>query len=160
MHDKIHLSTKDHHEKLIVSHALAQSQFLSIHESQQRNSFSHLKLGREDFSMETLFELYGIILVIPNYLWDNEQWEPMYKMTKEYLDIENRIKVFQKRAEVLYESIQDIKRDSHEKKSLSAEKIIIFIIALEIMIDMCIRLYIYNKKRRNIKEQPKVIIDK
>lgn len=136
--DMITLRSGDHMIKLTIAHAIAQSTKLSYFEQQMANQMSEAQhvprrlaltgtLGmRRDEVVRILGAMYrsrvdvnlsSNVLDTPNFFWESEPTlHPLYTAVREYLEIGPRVKVLNERcrvfldlAEILSDSIADIK---------------------------------------------------
>ena len=46
------------------------------------------------------------MLSTPDFFWDNDEWEPVYKHALKYLEVDNRVIILNKRMEVLSEMFE------------------------------------------------------
>ena len=53
------------------------------------------------FIVKSSVNLESDMLSVPDFFWENEVWEPIYKHACKYLDIDDRVAVENKRLEVL-----------------------------------------------------------
>ncbi|QIW97042.1 hypothetical protein AMS68_002560 [Peltaster fructicola] len=136
--DMITLRTSDHMIKLAMSHAIAQSTKLSYFEERMSRTMSEAQYVPRKLALEgrlglerkeivalvgRLFEgrvdinLSSNMLDSPNFFWDSEPTLfPLYQGVREYLEIKPRIQVLNERckvfldlAEILSDSIADVK---------------------------------------------------
>ena len=116
--DQISLSSNSPLEKLAVSFSLAQSTKLMVLESRVENTFEQtrtypqqlaeageISLSQTDvskligqlFIVKSSVNLESDMLSIPDFFWDNEIWEPIYRHAGKYLEIDERVVVVNKR---------------------------------------------------------------
>ncbi|KAK5155115.1 Sad1-interacting factor 3 [Recurvomyces mirabilis] len=136
--DMITLRTSDHMIKLAMSHAIGQSTKLSFFEERMQRTMSEAQYVPRRLALEgrlgmnrkevvalvgRLFEgrvdvnLSSNMLDTPNFFWDSEPTlHPLYQAVREYLEIKPRIQVLNERcrvfldlAEILSDSINDVK---------------------------------------------------
>ncbi|KAK5109346.1 hypothetical protein LTR62_007115 [Meristemomyces frigidus] len=136
--DMITLRSPDHMIKLAMSHAIGQSTKLSFFEERMQQTMSEAQYVPRRLALEgrlgmnrkevvglvgRLFEgrvdvnLSSNMLDTPNFFWDSEPTlHPLYQAVREYLEIKPRIQVLNERcrvfldlAEILSDSINDVK---------------------------------------------------
>ncbi|OQN96317.1 hypothetical protein B0A48_17573 [Cryoendolithus antarcticus] len=136
--DMITLRTSDHMIKLAMSHAIGQSTKLSFFEERMQRTMSEAQYVPRQLALQgrlgmnrkevvglvgRLFEgrvdvnLSSNMLDVPNFFWDSEPTlHPLYLAVREYLEIKPRIQVLNERckvfldlAEILSDSIADVK---------------------------------------------------
>eukprot|EP00985_Skeletonema_marinoi_P005698 scaffold2476_cov99-Skeletonema_marinoi.AAC.3 len=155
--DVVQLQTRDASEKLAVSFAVAKSANLSIYEAKlekaiERNSHipehmasaGELHMTRKQVNVEIgrLFLLNNAInletnlLDVPEDFWEDDRFEPEYKQSMKYLDVDNRIAIIDKRLAVL-KDLHSILMDAANNVHASVlEWIIIILIVVEILIEV------------------------
>ncbi len=139
--------------KLAVSHAMSQSIRLGIFEQkieQTIRSTAHIpstlaETGRQPLSRKQLRRMMGQLylerssinlhfdlLDEPEFLWEHEELEPLYNMTRKYLDVQNRIAVLNQKLEVVEELLDVLSEELKHSHSVRLEWIIIWLIAVEV----------------------------
>jgi len=154
--DVVQLQTRDAGEKLAVSFAVAKSANLSIYEwrmqsAVERNAYipedlakhGSLSLSRREINVEVgrLYLLsYAInletnMLDTPEEFWEDDKFEPNYKGSIKYLDVDSRIILLNTRLEVLKGLNSILMEAAHNHHASFLEWIIIILIVAEILIE-------------------------
>ncbi|KAA8496191.1 Sporulation protein RMD1 [Porphyridium purpureum] len=144
-------------ERLAVSHALAQSvRLTTIEDSVQRTiastrelpeemarngaiSKSHKDIsrfmGRLITDRHNVF-LYADVLDTPDFFWENERFEPIYRVAERYLELRQRAEVLNRRVEVVRDLFELLSQELQYKHGTDLEMIVIGLIAFEILITL------------------------
>lgn len=141
--------------KLSMSHALSQSVKLNAFEnaiertiektrylpeelaSKGKISMSRRKLSQqlgELFAERNSINLHTDILDIPEFFWRRPRYEPYYILTTEYLDIETRMDILNKRLDVIHELYNILSNELNHRHSSRLEWVIISLIVIEVLI--------------------------
>ncbi|KKA29963.1 hypothetical protein TD95_003779 [Thielaviopsis punctulata] len=166
------LPGSDHMIKLTISHAIAQSTKLCYFEERMTQTLSATqsipkelaKTGQLVMKRETIMSIMGQlfksrvelnlssnILDTPKFFWDSEPTlHPLYSAIREYLELENRIRVLNERCQVFLD-LTEILSDSIADSNMSTITwIIIMLIVVSIMVtvtEVLIRVSILRKNR-------------
>lgn len=153
--DEIILQTKNNLAKLTVSYGLSQSVKLEIFEEKIENTIEKTKhlpqdlsskgkisLSRKDISKQigALFiernsvNLHTDILDTPEFFWEYENLEPLYRKTCIYLDINGRVDVLNKRLNIVHELFEMLSNELNQRHSSKLEWAIIWLIMIEVLI--------------------------
>lgn len=156
-HDTISLTSKELLPKLAISHGIAQSVKLrgfekSVHETikqtkhipQELAKKGKIALRRREISqkMGQLFlkrssvNLHFDLLDTPEFFWEQDQWEPLYRMSRYYLEIPTRIDVLNKRLNMVHELFEILGTELNHRHSSTLEWTIIWLIVIEVIISL------------------------
>lgn len=122
--DAIVLSSNAVAEKLAISFAMAQSAKLDVFEERVDDRIRNTKhipsnlatTGSIQYSQADISKLIGQLFIEladvnlhsdildePDFFWEDDEYEPLYKRTLKYLDVANRVKILNKRLDILRE---------------------------------------------------------
>lgn len=151
------LPSKDALTKIAVSHALAQSAKLSVFEKTILHTIQNSQYiperisssGRQPLSLKEIrirmariyidrssINLHYDLLDEPEFFWDYEELEPIYRITAKYLDIQDRTYVLNQKLEVVGELYQMLSEEVNHNHSSRLEWIIIWLIGIEILLTL------------------------
>lgn len=144
-------------EKLAVSHAMAQSVKLSAFEDSVQNTIAvtrHLpeelarygsisqsrteiskNLGRLILDRHQVY-LHADVLDTPEFFWEYEAFEPLYRSAERYLELRQRAELLNKRVEIVRELFDLLSQELEFKHNSDLEIIIICLITFEIIISL------------------------
>jgi uncharacterized Rmd1/YagE family protein len=155
--DQVCLSSNSALEKLSVSFALAQSTKLMILETRVDSTFAenraypqelaetgHISLSQTQvaqqigqlFIVKSSVNLESDMLSIPDFFWDNEVWEPIYRHATKYLEMDQRVVVVNKQLEVLDSMLHMLKDQLEERHATRLEMIVIWLIVSQILLKL------------------------
>ena len=80
--------------------------------------------------------LYSNILDTPDFFWEAEEFEPLYRRVNRYLDIETRVSILNKRLDIVNDLLDSLSTQLEIRNSHRLEIIIIGLIALEIALEV------------------------
>ena len=80
--------------------------------------------------------LYSNILDTPDFFWEAEEFEPLYQRVNRYLDIEDRVKILNARLDIINDLLDSLSTQLEVKQSHRLEVIIIYLITVEIGIEL------------------------
>jgi uncharacterized Rmd1/YagE family protein len=153
--DLVKLQSTKIEEKLCFSYALAQSSKLFIYECRAFESLSDKrylsrelfkngkiqkskkelnKLIGEMFELSTGVNLFSSILDRPDFLWDNDEYGPLYEYCRRYLDVEQRVELLNSRLSVMRDMFDVLTAQVADSNSERLEWIIIWLISIEIVL--------------------------
>lgn len=153
--DRIILSSKDDLIKLSISHALTQSAKLTSFEGfadssidsmgdlpDQFSAHGKIVLSRQKlakkigalFAVRHKINLHSDILDTPEFFWRRPRYEPYYVMAAQYMDIQTRIEILNKRLDVIREFYEILSGELNHSHSTRLEIVIIVLITLEVFI--------------------------
>ncbi|MFT4554519.1 MAG: putative Rmd1/YagE family protein [Chlamydiales bacterium] len=162
--DIITLTSTDVLTKLSLSHGIAQSVKLSSFESSVQQTINNTKHIPEDLArkgkislrrkaisqmMGKLFlekssvNLHCDLLDAPDFFWENDAWEPVYQMSRNYLNIPTRIDVLNTRLNVVHDLFEILGNELNHQHSSALEWTIIWLIVIEIVIVLIHDLFNY-----------------
>lgn len=153
--DKVILGSDDVLIKLSISHAMSQSVTLSIFENSVSKTITQTrflseelsKSGKVNISRKEVAKLIGKlfaernninlnydILDTPEFFWRRPRYETYYNMAREYIDIQTRLELIEKRLNVIHELYQRLSDELNNRHSSYLEIIIIFLITIEVVL--------------------------
>lgn len=156
-HDHIELQSGDFMVLLALSHALAQSIKLAAFEGHAIDTIhatSHLPqaLAREGaikLDRKTMAKIRGQLFLtksdiilnydlldIPEFFWEHPEYQNIYSMAANYLEIRQRTEVLSKKLETIHELLEMLADEQKHQHSSVLEWIIIWLIAVEIIISL------------------------
>lgn len=155
--DHIELLSADNMVLLALSHAMAQSIKLAAFENHAINTIretSHLpeslaregkiQLGRKATAMirGQLFLTKSDIILnydlldTPEFFWEHPEYQGIYSMAANYLEIQPRTEVLSKKLETIHELLEMLADEQKHQHSSFLEWIIIYLIAVEIVMSL------------------------
>jgi len=153
----ITLKTDDATERLAISFAFAQSAKLSVLEAGLDSTTDEIRdipeelarKGRCRVSANALarltgrvyldrneVNLYSNILDSPDFFWEAETFEPLYRKVNRYLDIENRVSILNSRLDIVNDLLEGLSGQLEIRNSHRLEIIVIALIAIEILLEL------------------------
>jgi len=151
------LRTGDPLEKLAISFAFAQSAKLAVLEASLDVTIEDTraipeqlaKTGRSKFTSKQVAKLvgrvflqrneanlYSNILDCPDFFWEAEGFEPLYRRVNRYLDIEDRVLILNKRLDIVNDLLDSLNGQLEIRNSHRLEIIIILLIMFEILLEV------------------------
>jgi len=104
----------------------------SIHMSDQDIS----KIIGEIFIQRNSVNLHLDVLDMPDFFWERPELEPLYKLTRSYLDLNKRVDILNRRLDVLKELLEILKDQLNTQHASKLEWIVIWLIVLELCISL------------------------
>ena len=157
--DLICLESDDPLEKFTLAYALAQSAKLFVWESRVDDTIKSVRhiperlaltgstnlsdaqvsrmIGRI-FTESMQVNLYSEILDSPNFLWENDAYEPAYVGLRAHLDVPDRVELLNKRLDILKELLDVLNTQLSNRHSSRLEVIVIWLIVAEIVVTLCV----------------------
>ncbi|WP_305906460.1 RMD1 family protein [Methylomarinum sp. Ch1-1] len=156
-HDCIYLESDDKKLLLAVSHAMAQSIKLAAFEQQAQqtiNTTRHLpnslaSKGEINLSKKSLAKIRGQLFLTksdinvnydlldtPDFFWEHPEYQALYTMAANYLELSQRTEVLTKKLETIHELLEMLADEQKHQHSSTLEWIIIWLIAVEIAITL------------------------
>lgn len=153
--DDISLQTPSPMTKLAISYGLAQSVKLTIFENSIRDTIEKTrslpenlyKKGKISLSLKEIrkksgelflernsINLHSDILDTPEFFWEYCELEPFYRTTVNYLDLEKRVEVLNKRLDIVKELLEMLANELNHQHSSALEWTIICLIVIEVVI--------------------------
>ena len=142
---------------LAVSHAMAQSIKLAVFEVRAVETIQqtrHLpeslaQRGRIAQSPRQMAQIRGQLFMTrsgivlhydlldtPEFFWENPEFQNVYRLTAEYLEIQPRTEVLSKKLETIHELLEMLADEQKHRHSSTLEWIIIWLIAAEILMTL------------------------
>jgi len=155
--DTIHLSDDDPYVKLSISYGLSQSVKLQQFEDSVLKSIETnkkipediIKKGKIQFSRKALavkigellaernsINLHSTILDTPEFFWRRPKYETYYDMSVDFMDIDFRLNILNKRLEVLHDLFEVLSNELQHVHASRLEIIIIILIMIEVIISL------------------------
>ena len=160
--DEIVLPNSEVFTKLAISFGIAQSVKLGAFETAIQKTFNNMqhipealaKYGKISLSrreirrkMGELFiernsvNLHVNVLDAPEFFWEYPELDPLYKMTTNYLDLENRGQVLNQRLQVIHELFEMLGSELNHQHSSRLEWIIIVLIVIEVVLTLMVDVF-------------------
>jgi uncharacterized Rmd1/YagE family protein len=157
VNDLMELTTVKSGEKLAISSAVAQSCHLSVHEWRlmktiERNNHIPKQLAEtglidmngDEISREigrlfverNLINLEPELLDTPEFLWNDTEFENVYRAVFRYLEIESRIEVLNKRLTIVGELLDVLRAQQEHIHANKLEYVIIILVAMEVILQL------------------------
>lgn len=76
------------------------------------------------------------VLDMPDFFWERPELEPLYKLTRSYLDLNKRVDILNRRLDVLKELMEILKDQLNTQHASRLEWIVIWLIVLELCISV------------------------
>ena len=100
-----------------------------------------IKLNRKDITRQigqlfvdrSSINLYSDILDNPDFLWEDDEWLPVYSRVAKYLEVDRRADVLNKRLDILKELFDMLATELHNSHSNKLEWIVIILIMVEVL---------------------------
>lgn len=161
-HDHIELQSGDVKVLLALSHAMAQSIKLAAFEGHAIDTIratSHLpeslaREGKIKLNRKTMAKIRGQLFLtksdiilnydlldIPEFFWEHPEYQSMYSMAANYLEIQQRTDVLSKKLETIHELLEMLADEQKHQHSSALEWIIIWLIAVEIVMSILDKLF-------------------
>jgi uncharacterized Rmd1/YagE family protein len=155
--DYIELQSDDFKVLLALSHAMAQSIKLAAFEQNAIDTIhatSHLpeSLAREGnipLNRKSMAKIRGQLFLTksdiilnydlldtPEFFWEHPEYQGIYSMAANYLEIQQRTEVLSKKLETIHELLQMLDDEQKHQHSSTLEWIIIWLIAVEIVMSL------------------------
>jgi len=153
--DDITLQTPSPMTKLAISYGIAQSVKLTVFENSIRNTIEKTrslpenlyKKGKISLSLKEIrkksgelfiernsINLHSDILDTPEFFWEYSELEPFYRSIANYLDLEKRVEVLNKRLDIVKELLEMLANELNHQHSSALEWTIICLIVIEVVI--------------------------
>jgi uncharacterized Rmd1/YagE family protein len=149
------LESTDHMEKMAIAYAFAQSGRLSIYElrvAREIERTNHIpqemaRTGTVRLTCKELARMIGglhiqrsdvnltsdILDMLPEALWDEDQYESVYANTRKYLDMEERVETLNQRLDIMRELLEILHNQAVNQHANRLEWIIIILVAGELV---------------------------
>lgn len=147
----------DPRERLALSFAMAQSSILAVFEARIQKKVEEFRYIPETFatngkvriSGKRLGNMIGEVFVVrhdvnlhteildtPDWFWNNRDVEDLYKMVSEYLEMDSRTAILNKRLDMLREMLTMLQLQNENEHSVKLEWIVILLIAASCAVEM------------------------
>jgi uncharacterized Rmd1/YagE family protein len=155
--DVIILNKDSAKERLALSYGIAQSAVLAVFESRVDDTqestkwipeslartgkcdIDSVQLGKmigSVFVIRHEVNLYHDILDIPDFFWNEERYEPEYKLMTSYLEIDHRVTVLNTRVDMLRELLEVLQGQLDNAHGSNLEWIVIWLIVVEVVLQV------------------------
>jgi len=156
-HDHLELKSDNFMVLLALSHAMAQSSKLAVFEGHAIDTIhatNHLpqalaRDGAIKINRKTMAKIRGQLFLtksdiilnydlldIPEFFWEHPEYQHIYSMAANYLEISQRTEVLSKKLETIHELLEMLADEQKHQHSSALEWIIIWLIAVEIVISL------------------------
>ena len=85
------------------------------------------------FMERTAVNLHSELLDAPEFLWEDDQWEPLYKQLYTYLDIPARVSLLNRRIDIMRELLDVLQTQMSNEHGSKLEWIVIILIVIEVI---------------------------
>ncbi len=161
-YDHFELESENDKTLLAISHAMAQSIKLAVFEQQAQDTISttrHLpkslaSTGKIRLSKKALAKIRGQLFLTkseinlnydlldtPDFFWQNPEYQTLYAMAANYLELPQRTEVLTKKLETIHELLEMLADEQKHQHSSALEWIIIWLIAVEIVISLAEKVF-------------------
>ncbi len=144
-------------ERLALSFAMAQSSILAVFEARIQKKVEEFRYIPETFatngkvriSGKRLGNMIGEVFVVrhdvnlhteildtPDWFWNNRDVEDLYKMVSEYLEMDSRTAILNKRLDMLREMLTMLQLQNENEHAVKLEWIVILLIAISIGVEI------------------------
>ncbi|TMW57699.1 hypothetical protein Poli38472_014302 [Pythium oligandrum] len=155
--DAIVLHSDKVEEKLAISFAMAQSAKLDVFEERVEDRIRNTKhipfnlatTGSIQHSQTDISKLIGQLFIEladvnlhsdildePDFFWEDDEYEPLYKKMTKYLDVNNRVKILNKRLDILRELVEVLNQELTQQHGTKLEWIIIWLLVVGVLISV------------------------
>ncbi len=161
-HDHIELQSDDFKVLLALSHAMGQSIKLAAFEGHAIDTIratAHLpqslaREGKIKLNRTTMAKIRGQLFLTksdiilnydlldtPEFFWEHPEYQGIYSMAANYLEIQPRTDVLSKKLETIHELLEMLADEQKHQHSSTLEWIIIWLIAVEIVMSILDKLF-------------------
>ncbi|CAI5714135.1 unnamed protein product [Peronospora destructor] len=155
--DAITLSSNRASEKLAVSFAMAQSSKLDVFEERVEETIRETKhvplnlaaTGSIQYSQGDISKLIGRLFIErsdvnlnsdmldePDFFWEDDEYEPLYKKVMKYLSVDNRVQILNTRLDILRELLDVLSQQLAHQHDTKLEMIVIWLIVAEVAVQV------------------------
>jgi uncharacterized Rmd1/YagE family protein len=155
--DEITLPNRETLTKLAISHGIAQSVKLSTFETAILKAFNtnqeipqdlakkgKISLSRNEirkkmgelFNERTSINLHLDALDLPEFFWEYPELESLYRMITNYLDVQPRVEVLNKRLGIVHELFEVLGNELNHQHTSRLELTIILLIVIEVALTL------------------------
>ncbi|KAL0591770.1 hypothetical protein ABG067_000913 [Albugo candida] len=157
VNDAITLSSNCASEKLAISFAMAQSAKLDVFEERVEETIQKTKhipqnlatTGSIHYSQNDISKLIGRLFIErndvnlnsdmldePDFFWEDDEYEPLYKKMMKYLDVDNRVHILNTRLDILRELLDVLSQQLAHQHDTKLEWIVIWLIVAEVVVQI------------------------
>ncbi|DAZ96050.1 TPA: hypothetical protein N0F65_000045 [Lagenidium giganteum] len=157
MNDAITLSSNRASEKLAISFAMAQSAKLDVFEERVEEAIQETKHvpqqlatnGAIEYSQNDISKLIGRLFIErndvnlnsdmldePDFFWEDDEYQPLYKKMMKYMDVENRVQILNTRLDILRELLDVLSQQLAHQHDTKLEWIVIWLIVAEVVVQI------------------------
>ncbi|RHY27559.1 hypothetical protein DYB32_006696 [Aphanomyces invadans] len=153
INDSITLSSFRSSEKIAISFAMAQSSKLDVFEQRVDETIQETRhipqtlaeTGEiKKYSQKDISQLIGRfdinlnsdMLDDPDFFWDDDEYQPLYKKMMKYLDVDNRVHILNTRLDILRELLDVLSQQLARQHDTKLEWIVIWLIVAEVVRSM------------------------
>ncbi|TMW66021.1 hypothetical protein Poli38472_003786 [Pythium oligandrum] len=155
--DSITLESNRASEKLAISFAMAQSAKLDVFEERVEETIQKTKhipqnlatTGSIQYSQSDISKLIGQLFIVrndvnlnsdmldePEFFWEDDEYQPLYKKMTKYLDVDNRVQILNTRLDILRELLDVLNQQLAHRHGTKLEWIVIWLIVAEVLVDV------------------------
>lgn len=157
LNDSITLSSTRGSEKLAISFAMAQSAKLDVFEERVEETIQETKhvpqnlatTGSIQYSQSDISKLIGRLFIErndvnlnsdmldePDFFWEDDEYQPLYKKMMKYMDVENRVQILNTRLDILRELLDVLSQQLAHQHDTKLEWIVIWLIVAEVAVQV------------------------
>ncbi|ETV71984.1 hypothetical protein H257_12796 [Aphanomyces astaci] len=158
INDSITLSSFRSSEKIAISFAMAQSSKLDVFEQRVDETIQetrHIPQTLADtgeikkYSQKDISQLIGRLFIErsdinlnsdmlddPDFFWDDDEYQPLYKKMMKYLDVDNRVHILNTRLDILRELLDVLSQQLARQHDTKLEWIVIWLIVAEVVVEV------------------------
>ncbi|KAJ1448291.1 hypothetical protein M885DRAFT_450396 [Pelagophyceae sp. CCMP2097] len=157
--DLVRLATDDALELISLSYAIAQSAKLFVWEARVDATIRDVKNiperladhGVTDLTEQQISKMIGKVFIertqvnlhtdildSPEFLWEDDLYEPAYVALREYLDVPERVEVLNQRLDVLKELLEVLTTQLANSHASKLEWIVVYLIIAEIIVTLVV----------------------
>ncbi|TDH73210.1 hypothetical protein CCR75_000524 [Bremia lactucae] len=155
--DAITLRSNRASEKLAISFAMAQSSKLDVFEERVEETIRETKhvpqnlaaTGSIQYSQSDISKLIGRLFIErsdvnlnsdmldePDFFWEDDEYEPLYKKVMKYLSVDNRVQILNTRLDILRELLDVLSQQLAHQHDTKLEMIVIWLIVAEVAVQV------------------------
>ncbi|OQR99327.1 hypothetical protein THRCLA_06550 [Thraustotheca clavata] len=158
VNDSITLSSFRASEKIAISFAMAQSSKLDVFEQRVDETIQETRhipqtlaeTGEiKKYSQKDISQLIGRLFIErsdinlnsdmlddPDFFWDDDEYQPLYKKMMKYLDVDSRVHILNTRLDILRELLDVLSQQLARQHDTKLEWIVIWLIVAEVVVDV------------------------
>ncbi|CAK4070492.1 unnamed protein product [Aphanomyces euteiches] len=158
INDSITLSSFRSSEKIAISFAMAQSSKLDVFEQRVDETIQETRhipqtlaeTGEiKKYSQKDISQLIGRLFIErsdinlnsdmlddPDFFWEDDEYQPLYKKMMKYLDVDNRVQILNTRLDILRELLDVLSQQLARQHDTKLEWIVIWLIVAEVVVEV------------------------